>query len=185
MRRRHLTALIPALLVLFTAVASPQAKPAAAPAKVDINTASEQDLVSLPGVGPATAKKIVAGRPYASVSDLSKAGLNAGTIAKITAAGAVASAAKGAAPAATAATSAAKTAASSATTAAKTAPATAAAAAGSCAAGQVWANSDSKVYHRAGDRWFGKTKKGQCMNEADAQKAGYSAAKEGAVKKKK
>src|SRR5215470_7001483 len=50
---------------------------------IDLNTASEKDLESLPGVGPATAKKIVAGRPYASVSDLSKAGVSASTIGKI------------------------------------------------------------------------------------------------------
>ena len=55
---------------------------------------------------------------------------------------------------------------------------------GACAAGQVWANLETKVYHYSGDRWFGATKKGQCMNEADAQKAGYRAAKEGAAKKK-
>ena len=52
-------------------------------AKVDLNTGSEKDLESLPGVGSATAKKIMAGRPYSSVDDLSKAGVSASTIKKI------------------------------------------------------------------------------------------------------
>jgi competence protein ComEA len=44
---------------------------------VDLNTASDKDLESIKGVGPATAKKIIAGRPYKSVDELSKAGLSA------------------------------------------------------------------------------------------------------------
>ena len=46
-------------------------------AKVELNTASETDLNNLPGVGPSTTKKIIAGRPYSSVDDLQKAGLTA------------------------------------------------------------------------------------------------------------
>ena len=60
------------------------AKPAASPAPlVDLNSASEKDLEALNGVGAATAKKIIAGRPYATVDDLAKAGISASTIAKI------------------------------------------------------------------------------------------------------
>jgi competence protein ComEA len=44
---------------------------------VDLNTASEKELEGIKGVGPATAKKIIAGRPYKSVDELSKAGLTA------------------------------------------------------------------------------------------------------------
>lgn len=49
-------------------------------APVDINNATQKELEGIKGVGPATAKKIVAGRPYKSVDDLSKAGLNAKSI---------------------------------------------------------------------------------------------------------
>ena len=50
------------------------AKPAAAPTPaadlVDINSASLEDLIKLPGIGEAYAKKIVDGRPYKSKSEL-------------------------------------------------------------------------------------------------------------------
>lgn len=39
--------------------------------------------------------------------------------------------------------------------------------------GMVWANEKSKVYHKADDSKFGKTKHGKFMTEADAQAAGY------------
>jgi competence protein ComEA len=49
-------------------------------ALIDLNNASEKELESIKGVGPATAKKIIDGRPYKSVDDLSKAGIPAKTI---------------------------------------------------------------------------------------------------------
>jgi cytoskeletal protein RodZ len=45
------------------------------------------------------------------------------------------------------------------------------------AGGMVWVNTDSGVYHKPGTRWYGKTKQGKYMTEADAVKAGYHAAK--------
>jgi hypothetical protein len=51
--------------------------------------------------------------------------------------------------------------------------------------GMVWVNTRTKVYHTADDRYYGTTKSGKFMTEADAQKAGYRAAKQSATSKKK
>jgi hypothetical protein len=51
------------------------------------------------------------------------------------------------------------------------------------AKGLVWVNLSSKVYHKEG-RYYGATKSGKFMTEADAQKAGYKAAQEGGAPKK-
>jgi len=52
------------------------------------------------------------------------------------------------------------------------------------ARGLVWVNTNSGVYHKDG-QFYGNTKEGQFMTEADATKAGYRAAKQSAAEKKK
>ena len=161
---------------------------------VNLNTASQKELEDLPGVGAATAKKIVAGRPYSSVDDLAKAGVSKRTIAKIgslvtVGAGATAARPAPAAAPASASSSAAASSETRATAASKSgapeaAKPSAASAQAPPAKGMVWVNTATKVYHYEGDRWYGKTKEGKFMNEQDAIKAGYRASKEGAPKQK-
>jgi hypothetical protein len=176
--RRLMVPLVLIAAVLMSPMAFAQAAKAAAPAaKVDLNTASQADLEKLPGIGPATAKKIIAGRPYAAVADLSKVGVAASVIEKITPMVTVTvanppipkaaepPAAKPPAPAPKAAAT---------ETAAQQPP----------VKGMVWVNTATKVYHKEGDRYYGKTKAGKFMTEEDAIKAGFRAAKEPAPKKK-
>ncbi len=49
--------------------------------------------------------------------------------------------------------------------------------------GMVWVNLGTGIYHKEGE-FFGKTKKGKFMTEADATKAGYRAAKASGIGKK-
>jgi DNA uptake protein ComE-like DNA-binding protein len=46
------------------------AKPSAKAEPIDINTATEEQLKAIPGVGDAYSKKIIAGRPYAKKDQL-------------------------------------------------------------------------------------------------------------------
>src|SRR5277367_5919403 len=43
--------------------------------------------------------------------------------------------------------------------------------------GQVWVNTETHVYHREGSKWYGRTKQGKYMSEADATKEGDKPAK--------
>jgi hypothetical protein len=48
---------------------------------VNINTASQDELISVPGLGPTRAAQVIAGRPYASVADLEEiAGIGGETL---------------------------------------------------------------------------------------------------------
>ena len=154
---------------------------------VDANAATQAELEKLPGIGEATAKKIIAGRPYASMDDLTKklteAKVSKATLAKITpllAVGGVAARsavqnapakagapvpATGQAPATAKGSEPVKS--TAAATVAQTPP----------QKGMVWVNTETKVFHKEGDRWYGKTKHGKWMTEADALKEGYRAAK--------
>ncbi len=139
---------------------------------VDLNSASEAQLESVPGIGRATAKKIADHRPYSSVDDLSKAGISKNEIGRIrgmvTVNGdAAAASAPPVQPQQPGQTGSSNRSAASPTNPNPPPP----------GSGMVWVNTETKVYHREGDRWYGKTKHGSYMSESDAIKAGYRAAK--------
>jgi hypothetical protein len=139
---------------------TPVRNPAVAVARIDLNTATPAQLDQLPGIGPASVKKIIAARPYSSVSDLGRAGISRRQIDEITPLVTVGMAPTGSANRA-------EPSAAPAASAMTPAP----------APGMVWVNTDTKVFHREGDRWYGHTKHGKYMTESDAIAAGYHAAK--------
>jgi Helix-hairpin-helix motif len=192
--RKVFQRLLPVVLLLVAAlpVYAGQAKrttESKAPAStVNLNTATQAELEALPGIGPATAKKIIAGRPFAAIADLAKAGVPKATIEKITPMVTVGGAAAPAAPPVPAMRPAPAPVASAppAPVAPRMAPATTAStmAQQPPVKGMVWVNLSTKVFHREGDRYYGNTKNGKFMIEADALKAGYREAKTAAAAKK-
>lgn len=155
------------------ATSGPASTAAGGSGRVDLNSASQKELEALPGVGEATAKKIVAGRPYTSVGDLSKAGVSEATITKISSLVTVGAAS---------ARSGSSTKASTGTAGARRAAPAESAPTGEYHAppspGMVWVNLETKIFHREGDRWYGRTKRGTYMTESDAVKAGYRLSKQ-------
>jgi hypothetical protein len=147
------------LLLVAALVVAPSLRadtpPPSPAAIVDINTATQAELEAVKGIAAVTAQKIIAGRPYTAVDDLKNAGVSAATLAQIR-------------PYLTV-----------------TAPPPALAGGGPPPQKLVWVNLDTKVFHRASDPWFGKTKHGVMMGEAEALQAGYHEAKPGAVPPKK
>ena len=81
--RSRFSAAIGMIAVLSLAMLTAPVFAKAPPTAVNINTATVDELKQVKGIGDATAKKIIANRPYASVDELSKAGMAAGTLAKL------------------------------------------------------------------------------------------------------
>jgi DNA uptake protein ComE-like DNA-binding protein len=156
--------------------------------KVDLNSASQAELEALPGVGAATAKKIMANRPYSSVADLSKADVSASTMDKIRDKVQVARASKAERAAERTSEKTSRSEPASAPKEERKASTSTSAGAGKGAPsvayqappskGMVWVNLDTKVYHREGDRWYGRTVHGKYMTEAEAIRAGNRLSKE-------
>jgi len=69
----HLVMFFAGIIGLALVFGMTEVRAQASKALVDLNTASEKELEEIKGVGPATAKKIIASRPYKSVDDLKKA----------------------------------------------------------------------------------------------------------------
>ena len=179
----------------------------AAARQVDVNSASKEELQALPGIGPALADKIIQNRPYKSKRELvsrsvipestykdvkdqlvahktseqnsssSSAGSGSSESERERSSSSASNTSGTSKPESTTRQSepaaAQESSSEKSTTAAETTAQT------PPEKGMVWVNLRTKVFHREGDRWYGKTKHGKFMSEADAVKEGYRAAKNG------
>ena len=177
---RRSACLLGALCLVWLLASAALVTAAARRGHVNLNTASRDELVALPGVGEVTADKIIAGRPYRSVDELSRVGVGAKTLERLR-------------PLVTAGAGSPRR-----ETRAQPAPMPATPVPGvtppanpprpsmeptgpsevSPATGMVWVNTDTKVFHRAGDRWYGHTKRGKYMTESQALAGGYRESRE-------
>ena len=144
--------------------------------KLDLNTASEQELSRLPGIGDVRSKAIVKGRPYQGKDELVERKILTQSVYdkikdQVIAKNAAATPSKATVAAAPAAE---VPAAASAKPTAKSEAIPAARAAGG-GAGKVWVNTATNVYHCSNDKWYGTTKKGEYMSEVDAKAKGNHA----------
>jgi hypothetical protein len=173
-----LSLLLAALMVTPALAADPKATRGAAKgdearsASVDLNSATAAELEALPGIGKATAKKIIDNRPYARKDELvDKKIVSRGTYEKIqdrvVARRTTAAEAKRGTESAR-----------SGDTGATSASPRATAGERESSRAKVWVNTATGVYHREGDRWYGKTKQGQYMTEDEAVRAGYRLSKQ-------
>ena len=189
MIRHSVLAILFALLGGLAAGAPQKAKPAEAEQKasrkaqtvqkgsVDLNNANEKQLDALPGVGPATAKKIIDHRPYRSVDDLAKAGVTAKQIEGIRSFVVVGNAPANSTERPSIPSTATPAPVSPAPARTTQSPSSSNVSTPPAGSGMVWVNTATKVYHKEGDRYYGKTKQGKYMSESDAIREGNRAAK--------
>ena len=130
---------------------------------LDLNTASERELEALPGVGRAWASTIVRGRPYASVADLSRAGLPKRTLDRVTPLVTVTGKGGATTPmgAADKPMLPPRPSVSRSKAAAPPSP------------GMVWADPGTNLYRVEGQPGYGTTTNGKWMTESDAIRAGF------------
>jgi len=132
-------------------------------APLDLNTASEREVEALPGVGRAWASRIVEARPYASVAELSRAGLPKVTLERITPLVTVTGKGGAATPMGAADHPMLAPRPSVSRSKAATPP----------APGMVWADAETHLYRVEGQPGYGTTKDGKWMTESDAVRAGF------------